>query len=201
MRRIERVLRQNRWANLSLLVVRNVRRVVVDTAHDARFRWQEAREQRGVEFLPKRLNEIELRLGEDLIDAQKHTASAIADEKRLLKQRDHEAATVLAWEERAKQAFEHGHEELAAEAIAHQREHQDLSDEFEREWKAQVEVVETLKQRVRLLNEVIEVTKRKTSSVLAGNVQGEALRALDRLELALVLAHEMLEELEALERE
>jgi phage shock protein A len=178
-------------------VARKLPRLVVEVVHDARCRWEEMRDESRLEPLTKRLNDVVLRLNDDLVDAKKHVASAIAGEKRLAKHIEQERACVIEWEARVQKALELGDEQLAEEAIAHQREHAALRDDFETVWKGQVEVVEKLKARLRLLIDVIEGTKRKKNSVLARNFQGEAQHALDRLELALNRARETLSELEA----
>jgi len=199
MSRFRRVLLDNRCIELSLHVSRRVRRAAADVVHDARLRRQELAASRRLEPLETRLNEIVLRLYEDLVDAKKYVATAIADEKRLAMQREQETAHTAEWEKRAKKALELGNDDLAREADQHRRQHAELRDGFDAAWKNQVAAVDELKRRLRALNDLIEEAKRKKTTVLSRNIQAEAKRSLDRLGQALIRASETLTELQRLD--
>src|ERR1019366_3343748 len=61
----------------------------------------------------------------------------IAGEKRLAKQGEQEAANAAEWERRAMMALRAGNEELAKEALARKREHDELANTFKEQWTKQ----------------------------------------------------------------
>jgi len=71
----------------------------------------------------KMLNQVVLDMNNQLVEAKKQVAASIADEKRLAKQSEQEAANAAEWERRAMMALRAGNEELAKEALARKREH------------------------------------------------------------------------------
>jgi phage shock protein A len=58
----------------------------------------------------KMLNQVVLDMNTQLIEAKKQVASSIADEKRLAKQYEQEAASAAEWERRAMMALRAGNE-------------------------------------------------------------------------------------------
>ena len=72
----------------------------------------------------KMLNQIVIDMSAQLIEAKKQVASSIADEKRLAKQAEQEAANAAEWERRAMMAVRAGDDALAKEALARKKEHE-----------------------------------------------------------------------------
>src|SRR6202021_3138100 len=91
----------------------------------------------------------------------KQVATSIADEKRLAKQLEQEAANATEWERRAMMALRAGNEELAKEALARKKEHDQLAATYSDQWSKQKAAVEQLKRALRMLNDKIEKAKRK----------------------------------------
>ena len=65
----------------------------------------------------KMLNQVVIDMANQLIEAKKQVAVSIADEKRLAKQAEQEAANAAEWERRAMLAIKAGDDALAKEAL------------------------------------------------------------------------------------
>jgi phage shock protein A len=126
----------------------------------------------------KMLNQVVLDMNNQLVEAKKQVAASIADEKRLAKQLEQEAANATEWERRAMMALRAGNEELAKEALARKREHDALAQTFKDQWAKQKTAVEQLKKALRMLNDKIEEAKRKKNVLIARKKRAEAQRAI-----------------------
>lgn len=126
----------------------------------------------------KMLNQVVLDMNNQLVEAKKQVASSIADEKRLAKQFDQEAANAQEWERRAMMALRAGNEALAKEALARKREYDELAATLKDQWTKQKTAVEQLKKALRLLNDKIEEAKRKRNVLIARKKRAEAQRAI-----------------------
>ena len=126
----------------------------------------------------KMLNQVVLDMNNQLVEAKKQVASSIADEKRLAKQAEQEMAHAAEWERRAMMALRAGNEELAKEALARKKEHDQLAETFKEQWQKQKNSVEQLKRALRMLNEKIEEAKRKKNVLIARKKRAEAQKAI-----------------------
>lgn len=126
----------------------------------------------------KMLNQIVLDMNAQLIEAKKQVASSIADEKRLAKQAEQEAANAAEWERRAMMAVRAGDDKLAKEALARKKEHDQLAEQFQAQWQKQKASVDQLKLALRALNSKIEEAKRKKNLLIARKKRAEAQKAI-----------------------
>jgi phage shock protein A len=126
----------------------------------------------------KMLNQVVLDMSSQLTEAKKQVAQSIADEKRLAKQFEQEAANSAEWERRAMMALRAGNEELAKEALARKKEHDQLATTFKDQWAKQKAAVDSLKKALRLLNDKIEEAKRKKNVLIARKKRAEAQKAI-----------------------
>jgi phage shock protein A len=126
----------------------------------------------------KMLNQVVLEMSNQLIEAKKQVASSIADEKRLAKQLEQEGANATEWERRAMMALRAGNEELAKEALARKKEHDQLVATYQDQWSKQKAAVEQLKRALRMLNDKIEEAKRKKNVLIARKKRAEAQRSI-----------------------
>jgi phage shock protein A len=126
----------------------------------------------------KMLNQVVLDMNNQLIEAKKQVAASIADEKRLAKQLDQEAANAQEWERKAMLALRAGNEPLAKEALARKREYDELVATLKDQWTKQKTAVDQLKKALRLLNDKIEEAKRKRNVLIARKKRAEAQRAI-----------------------
>jgi phage shock protein A len=126
----------------------------------------------------KMLNQVVLDMSNQLTEAKKQVAASIADEKRLAKQFEQEAANSAEWERRAMMALRAGNEELAKEALARKKEHDALALTYKDQWTKQKAAVDQLKRALRLLNDKIEEAKRKKNVLIARKKRAEAQKAI-----------------------
>jgi phage shock protein A len=126
----------------------------------------------------KMLNQVVIDMANQLIEAKKQVAVSIADEKRLAKQAEQEAANVAEWERRAMLAIKAGDDGLAKEALNRKKEHEALATTLKDQWTKQKNAVEQLKTALRMLNSKIEEAKRKKNVLIARKKRAEAQRAI-----------------------
>jgi phage shock protein A len=126
----------------------------------------------------KMLNQVVLDMQNQLIEAKKQVAVSIADEKRIAKQAEQEAANAAEWERRAMLAIRAGDDALAKEALARKKEHDGLANTYKEQWQKQKQAVDQLKTALRMLNNKIEEAKRKKNVLIARKKRAEAQRAI-----------------------
>lgn len=122
----------------------------------------------------KMLNQVLLEMQQQLVDAKKAVAVAIADEKKLQKQYVTEADKSKEWERKAMVAVRAGDDNLARQALSRKQEHENIAAQFQQQWMAQKAAVEKLKDALRLLNNKIEEAKRKKNLLIARKKRAEA---------------------------
>ncbi len=126
----------------------------------------------------KMLNQVVIDMANQLIEAKKQVAVSIADEKRLAKQAEQEAANAAEWERRAMLAIKAGDDALAKEALNRKKEHDALAQTLKDQWQKQKNAVDQLKTALRMLNAKIEEAKRKKNVLIARKKRAEAQRAI-----------------------
>jgi phage shock protein A len=122
----------------------------------------------------KMLSQVLLEMQQQLVEAKKAVAVAIADEKKLQKQYTAESDKSKEWERKAMVAVRAGDDNLARQAIVRQKEHETIAGQFQQQWLAQKQAVEKLKDALRLLNNKIEEAKRKKNILIARKKRAEA---------------------------
>ena len=122
----------------------------------------------------KMLSQVLLEMQQQLGEAKKAVAVAIADEKKLQKQYASETDKSKEWERKAMVAVRAGDDNLARQALARKQEHEQISGQFQQQWIAQKQAVEKLKDALRLLNNKIEEAKRKKNILIARKKRAEA---------------------------
>jgi phage shock protein A len=126
----------------------------------------------------KMLNQVLLDMQQQLVEAKKAVAVAIADEKKLQKQYTLELDKSKEWERKAMVAVRAGDDNLARQALVRKQEHEAISTQFQQQWIAQKAAVEKLKDALRLLANKIEEAKRKKNILVARKKRAEAQRQI-----------------------
>jgi phage shock protein A len=126
----------------------------------------------------KMLSQVLVDMKNQLVEAKKQVAVAIGDEKRLKKQWDDQIGQAKEWERKAMMAVHAGDDALAKEALVRQKEHEDLTTQFEQQWHLQKDAVEKLKDQLRTLNNKIEEAKRKKNILVARAKRAEAQKTI-----------------------
>ncbi|RMF90103.1 MAG: PspA/IM30 family protein [Nitrospinota bacterium] len=122
----------------------------------------------------KMLNQMMIDLREQLAQAKREVAVAIADEKRLQKLYEAEADQAAQWEKRAMLAVEKGDDALAREALTRKKEHENLANQYKKQWEQQKASTENLKNALRTLNRKIEEASRKKNLLVARQKRAKA---------------------------
>jgi phage shock protein A len=122
----------------------------------------------------KMLNQVLLDMQQQLVEAKKSVAVAIADEKKLQKQYNTEVDKAKEWERKAMVAVRAGDDTLARQALMRKQEHETIAAQFQQQWMAQKAAVDKLKDALRLLNNKIEEAKRKKNILIARKKRAEA---------------------------
>ena len=122
----------------------------------------------------KMLTQVTLEMQQQLVEAKKAVAIAIADEKKLNKQYAAESDKSKEWERKAMIAVRAGDDALARQALSRKQEHETIATQFQQQWQAQKTAVDKLKDALRLLNNKIEEAKRKKNILIARKKRAEA---------------------------
>ncbi len=126
----------------------------------------------------KMLNQIVVDMNNQLAEATKQVAIAIADEKRLAKLVEQEASNSAEWKRRAEMAIRSGNDALAREALTRRKEHEQLRRGYDAQWEKQKAATEQLKRALRMLNSKIEEAKRKKNLLIAQKQRAEAQKSI-----------------------
>ncbi|MDR2595810.1 MAG: PspA/IM30 family protein [Treponema sp.] len=120
------------------------------------------------------LNQIIIEMNEQLIESKKAVAMAIADEKKLEREKDNQFAQAKDWERKAILAVNNGKDDLAKEALLRKQEYDNAAAEYQKQWEAQKNSVEQLKESLRELQKKIEEAQRKKNLLIARAKRAEA---------------------------
>ena len=127
----------------------------------------------------KMLTQVLLDMQNQLVEAKKQVAVAIADEKRLKKQWDEQIEQSKEWERKAMLAVRAGDDALAKEALSRQEGARGPAGaQFQQQWQLQKDAVEKLKDQLRTLNNKIEEAKRKKNILIARQKRAEAQQTI-----------------------
>jgi phage shock protein A len=122
----------------------------------------------------KMLNQLIIDMNEQLIESKKAVAMAIADEKKLEREKDNQKAQSQEWERKAMLAVQAGKDDLAKEALLRKQEYDNAAAEYQKQWEAQKSSVDKLKESLRELQNKIEEAQRKKNLLVARAKRAEA---------------------------
>jgi phage shock protein A len=122
----------------------------------------------------KMLDQILIQMRQQLMEAKREVAVAIADEKRLGAQLEAELEQVGEWERRAMLAVQKSDDDLAREALRRKAEHEQIAIGYKKQWDAQKASTENLKNALRALSQKIEEAGRKKNLLIARQKRAEA---------------------------
>jgi len=122
----------------------------------------------------KMLNQLIIEMNEQLIESKKAVAMAIADEKKLEREKDNQFAQSREWERKAMLAVNNSKDDLAKEALLRKQEYDNAAAEYLKQWESQKSSVEHLKESLRELQNKIEEAQRKKNLLIARAKRAEA---------------------------
>ena len=126
----------------------------------------------------KMLNQVIIDMNQQLVEAKKQVAVAIADEKRLYKQFGAEAKKSEEWEKKAMLAVRSGDDELAKEALLRKKEHDAIAAQYQEQWQRQKTLTDQLKTALKALNNKIGEAQRKKNVLIARKRRAEAMKSI-----------------------
>ena len=126
----------------------------------------------------KMLNQLVIDMNEQLIEAKKTVASAIADEKKLERQALENRDQAGEWERKAMLAVKAAKDDLAKEALVRKQEYDTYSGQYQSQWQTQHTAVEQLKGSLRQLQQKIEEAQRKKNLLVARAKRAEAQKKI-----------------------
>ncbi len=126
----------------------------------------------------KMLNQVIVDMNQQLVEAKKQVAVAIADEKRLHKQFGNEAKNSQDWENKAMLAVRSGDDELAKEALLRRKEHDAIAVQYQEQWARQKALTEQLKTALKALSHKIGEAQRKKNVLIARKRRAEAMKSI-----------------------
>ena len=128
----------------------------------------------------KMLEQMVLDMNEQLVLAKTQVAASIAEEKKLQRQAEDQAAQAAEWERKATLAVRAGNDDLAKEALLRKKEHDTTAAQFQQQWLKQKQGVDQLKLALQALNQKIEEAKRKKILLIARKKRAEAQKAIQQ---------------------
>jgi len=128
----------------------------------------------------KMLNQLVMDMNEQLLEAKKSVAMAIADEKKLERQALENKAQGEDWERKAMLAVKAGKDDLAKEALTRKQEYDGYAASFQKEFESQHASVEQLKDALRQLQAKIEEASRKKNLLVARAKRAEAQKQIQQ---------------------
>jgi phage shock protein A len=128
----------------------------------------------------KMLNQLIMDMNEQLLEAKKQVAMAIADEKKLERQALENKTQGEDWEKKAMLAVKAGKDDLAKEALVRKQEYDGYAASFQKEFDSQHAAVEQLKDALRQLQAKIEEASRKKNLLVARAKRAEAQKQIQQ---------------------
>ena len=126
----------------------------------------------------KMLNQVIVDMNQQLVEAKKQVAVAIADEKRLNKQFGNEVAKSKEWENKAMLAVRSGDDELAKEALLRRKEHDAIAAQYQEQWARQKTLTDQLKTALKALSHKIGEAQRKKNVLIARKRRAQAMKSI-----------------------
>jgi phage shock protein A len=126
----------------------------------------------------KMLNQVIVDMNQQLVEAKKQVAVAIADEKRLNKQFGNELAKSKEWEDKAMLAVRAGDDELAKEALLRRKEHDTIAAQYQEQWTRQKAFTDQLKIALKALSHKIGEAQRKKNVLIARKRRAQAMKSI-----------------------
>ncbi|MGB5368394.1 MAG: PspA/IM30 family protein [Polyangiales bacterium] len=126
----------------------------------------------------KMLNQVIVDMNQQLVEAKKQVAVAIADEKRLNKHFGNELAKSKEWENKAMLAVRAGDDELAKEALLRRKEHDAIAAQYQEQWARQKALTDQLKTALKALSHKIGEAQRKKNVLIARKRRAQAMKSI-----------------------
>lgn len=128
----------------------------------------------------KMLNQMIVDMQEQIIEAKKGVAGAIADEKRLERQMNEQRSKASEWEKKAMIAVKAGKEDLAKQALVRKQEYDGYANDLQPQYDAQHQAVMKLKDQLKGLQNKIDEANRKKNILIARAKRAETTKKIQQ---------------------
>jgi phage shock protein A len=134
-----------------------------------------------VEDPERMIKQLIREMEENVNSAREGVIDALASEKQLARELDHQRRQSEEWHNRARRALENGNETLAREALLRKKEHDDLAKNLQGSWQSAKRTSERLKAQLRALEGKLEEARLKKSTLVARQRAAQAREQMDRV--------------------
>jgi phage shock protein A len=129
----------------------------------------------------KMLDQLVVEMNEQLTESKKAIAMAIADEKKLEREKAEKLVQAKEWERKATLAVAAGRDELAKEALLRKQEYDNAANECQKQWEAQKNSIDHLKESLKELQARIKETQRKKNLLIVRAKRAEAQQKIQNI--------------------
>ncbi len=133
-----------------------------------------------VEDPERMVKQIIREMEENILRAREGVVDAIASEKKLQKELEHNRQLSAEWLAKAESALRDGKEDLARAALGRKKEHDNIVKALEPAWQSANATSERLKNQLRGLEAKLEEARRKRGTLVARQRAAEAREQMDR---------------------
>lgn len=134
-----------------------------------------------VEDPERMIKQIIREMEENIQNAREGVVDALASEKQLAKELEHQRRQSGEWQERARSALTAGNETLAREALLRKKEHDGIVASLETSWESARRTSERLKAQLRALEAKLEEARLKKGSLVARQRAAQAFEQMDQV--------------------
>ncbi len=134
-----------------------------------------------VEDPERMIKQIIREMEENIQNAREGVVDALASEKQLAKELEHQRRQSGEWQERARAALTAGNETLAREALLRKKEHDGIVASLETSWESARRTSERLKAQLRALEAKLEEARLKKGSLVARQRAAQAFEQMDQV--------------------
>ena len=134
-----------------------------------------------VEDPERMIKQLIREMEENIASAREGVIDAVASEKQLAKELDHQRRQAEDWQQRARRAMEAGNETLAREALLRRKEHDGIVANLEASWQSARRSSERLKTQLRALEAKLEEARLKKGSLVARQRAAQAREQMDQV--------------------
>ena len=134
-----------------------------------------------VEDPERMIKQLIREMEENVSSAREGVIDAVASEKQLAKELDHQRHQASDWHNRARRALENNNETLAREALLRKKEHDDTAAGLQASWESARRTSERLKAQLRALESKLEEARLKKGSLVARQRAAQAREQMDRV--------------------
>lgn len=134
-----------------------------------------------VEDPERMIKQLIREMEENVSRARESVIEAVASEKQLARELEHQRQQAESWQQRARQALASNNEMLAREALLRKQEHENTAAGLQTAWATAQRASERLKAQLRALESKLEEARLKKGSLVARQRAAQAREHMDQI--------------------